>query len=75
MGFLTLPVAITIVGSVASICLTVYKLMSSKKGDSEISKHCAVQCEKIAELQRNDERIQAYLDKLNDMIFKLLSED
>jgi len=86
MEFITFPVALTIVGSVGTICLTVYKLVSDKKKqlDPEILKHlkefndsrpnCAVRGEQIEELKRDVERLQTYLDKLNDMIFKLLSD-
>jgi len=88
MEFVTWQVAAGFVASVGTICLTVYKLISDrrKKDDPEILKRlkalenaraetCAVRAEQIAELRKNQDRLQNYLDRLNASLFKLLTED
>lgn len=77
----TLPMAIALVGSVGTLSLTIYKILSlrktsgngvSRKEFEELKSRNAVQDEQIKELTKDFNRLQNLFDKLNDLMIKLL---
>lgn len=77
----TLPMAIALVGSVASICFTIYRIWdaSKKKPNPELQQRLAklemdtaVQTEQIKELKKESQLCEEHFNKLNDLIVNWL---
>ena len=75
-----------IVGSVAVVCLTIIRIMGSKRRGgckelsdlkdkvASISEDTAVQASKIESLEGDNEHLQTCFDKQNDLFLKLLTD-
>ena len=75
-----------IVGSVAVVCLTIIRIMGSKRRGgckelsdlkekvASVSEDTAVQASKIKTIEGNIEHLQSCFDKQNDLFLKLITE-
>jgi len=76
----TPAMAIALVGSVASICLTIYKILGSRKNSKDctelqnLKEKTAVQEEQIKDLSGDVKRQEHSLERLTDLLLRLLTE-
>lgn len=81
----TMTMAVALVGSVATVCLTIMKIVDMRKTNKEetqvsveiadLRQNSAVQQTQINELKNDIERLQTSFDKLNDLLIKFLSSN
>jgi len=75
----TMAMAVALVGSVATVCLSILKIAGSKKESEpshlpKLEEKVAVQEVQIKDIRSDLERLQDNLEKLNDLLLKLLTE-
>ena len=80
-----MTMAVALIGSVGTICLTIMKIVDMKKSGkedaeyvveiSELKRYIAVQETQINELKNDIERLQNSFDKQNDLLIKFLSSN
>ena len=80
---ISLPAALAIIVSVATICLTILRIVNSKRnnGNTNLEKKVvhlcsktAVQDSQIKDIKEEQNRLHDNFDKLNDLLLRILSE-
>lgn len=87
---ITWPLAITIVGSIASLCLTLLKIIQMRKKETfssnsscketvdklnKLETKVAVIDARLEEFKADKNALESHLEKINDLLIKLLTDN